>query len=196
MNIVKKIAMIPLLVLIGILAASVYGALHNQISYTVSPEYFTRFKFEQFGIINFPQRLGASAVGVFASWWMGLIIGLILASVALIQKDARTMFKSILQSYAIVAGVALASGLIGLAYGVMHLSKLPPSEFSNWYIPDSLQNRAAFILAGSMHNFSYLGGVVGMYLGVWWQIHFKRRLIVRANQRTANSQKEGAHHEI
>ena len=193
MNTFKKITMVALLIPIGILFASVYGALHNQISYTVSPEYFTRFKFEQFGIINFPQRLGASAVGVFATWWMGLIIGSILASVALIQKDASTMFKSTLQAYGIVVVVAIVTGLIGLAYGVIHLSKLPPSEFSDWYIPDNLQNRGAFIAAGSMHNFSYLGGVIGMFVGVWWQIHFKRRLIAGANQRTPNSQKEDAH---
>ena len=34
----------------GCLNAGVYGALHNQISFTVSPDYFFAFKFRQFGI--------------------------------------------------------------------------------------------------------------------------------------------------
>jgi hypothetical protein len=38
------------LFLIACLLSGAYGAIHNQVSYTVSPEYFTKFKFVQFGI--------------------------------------------------------------------------------------------------------------------------------------------------
>ncbi len=195
MNTFKKILMVPLLILFGILAASVYGALHDQISFTVSPEYFTRFKFEQFHMIPRvgAQRVGAAMVGVLATWWMGLIIGLILALVALIQRDASTMFKSTLQSYGLVVVVALVTGLVGLTYGIIHLSRLPLSEFKDWYIPDNLQNAGAYISVGSMHNFSYLGGVIGMFVGVWWQIHFKRRITTEASQQTVGGEKEDAY---
>ena len=42
----SKLAWIPVLFLVACLFAGIYGALHNQISYTVSPEYFTQFKFK------------------------------------------------------------------------------------------------------------------------------------------------------
>src|SRR5258708_14664894 len=72
-----KLALLPLLLVSGCLIAGSYGALHNQISYTVSPEYFHAFKFGQFGIPNeLRGRVGAAIVGWRASWWMGLIIGM------------------------------------------------------------------------------------------------------------------------
>ena len=48
-TIVKKLIVYGLLVVIAVLFAGLYGVVHNQISYTVSPEYFTKFKFRQFG---------------------------------------------------------------------------------------------------------------------------------------------------
>ena len=54
-----------------------YGAVHNHISYTVSPDYFHAFKFHQFGIPpELRGRVGASIVGWHASWWMGLFVGI------------------------------------------------------------------------------------------------------------------------
>jgi hypothetical protein len=56
----------------AVLTAGAYGALHDQISYTVSPEYVTRFKFVQFGLQDpsIPERVRAAAVGWAATWWM------------------------------------------------------------------------------------------------------------------------------
>lgn len=45
-----KFALLPVLLAAGCLISGVYGALHDQISYTVSPEYFHAFKFRQFAI--------------------------------------------------------------------------------------------------------------------------------------------------
>ena len=38
---------------LGAVLAGCYGALHDQISYTISPEYFTKVKFEQFRYADF-----------------------------------------------------------------------------------------------------------------------------------------------
>jgi hypothetical protein len=59
-----KFGLFWLLLSAGCVLAGLYGAVHNQISYTVSPDYFWTFKFDQFGI---PEALrgplGASLVG-------------------------------------------------------------------------------------------------------------------------------------
>ncbi len=39
---------------LAILAAGLFGAVHDQISYTLSYEYFTRFKFHQFHLVDSP----------------------------------------------------------------------------------------------------------------------------------------------
>ena len=53
---------------LSIMVAGAFGVLHDQISYTVSPEFFTRFKFIQFGLLDpdVPERLRAATVGFLA----------------------------------------------------------------------------------------------------------------------------------
>ena len=83
------------------LIGGLYGILHDQLTYTISPEYYTKFKFYQFGLMDigneaiFPNtRIEVSAVGFMATWWMGLPIGLILGLVGLVHKDNKQMFRS------------------------------------------------------------------------------------------------------
>jgi hypothetical protein len=47
-----KVALLPLLLAAGRIISGVYGALHDQISYTVSPDYFHHLKFCQFNIAD------------------------------------------------------------------------------------------------------------------------------------------------
>jgi hypothetical protein len=63
--------------LLGAVIAGLYGAVHDQISYSISPEYFTKMKFEQFSYADFgfPPRVCASEVGFLATWWVGLFAG-------------------------------------------------------------------------------------------------------------------------
>ena len=48
--------------------AALFGALHNQVSFTLSDEYFTKFKFFQFGLSEFDvaPRILAAYVGILA----------------------------------------------------------------------------------------------------------------------------------
>lgn len=89
----RKLALIPVLFAIACLFAGAYGSLHNQISYTVSPEYFTQFKFHQFRINDsIPDRIGAAIVGWKASWWMGLVLGVVLIPMGRSSAGTRTTF--------------------------------------------------------------------------------------------------------
>ena len=54
MNALKKFGVYVLIVVVAVLVAGLYGIAHNQISYTVAPEYFTKFKFRQFGLVDTP----------------------------------------------------------------------------------------------------------------------------------------------
>jgi hypothetical protein len=55
------------------LAAVVYGVLHDQLTVTISPEYFLEGK----GLADDPRplRLAVGLLAVRASWWVGLALG-------------------------------------------------------------------------------------------------------------------------
>ena len=55
--------------LLGSLLAGVYGIIHDQITYSISPEYFTRLKFSQFHYADFgfPPRVFVAEIGFLAT---------------------------------------------------------------------------------------------------------------------------------
>jgi len=71
----KSIILFPVLLCVGCVMCGIYGALHNQISYTVSPSFFHLDLFDRFETPETLQnRFGASIVGWQSSWWMGLFV--------------------------------------------------------------------------------------------------------------------------
>lgn len=177
-----KFVLLPVLLAAGCLIAGLYGALHNQISYTVAPEYFHAFKFPQFGIPpGLHNRLGAAIVGWHASWWMGAIIGVPVLLAGLAMPDARSYFTRSLIAFAVVAATALAVGLGALADASATITASNLPDF--WY-PEGVTDRAAFARAGTMHNFSYLGGYLGIITGPLYLVVERIRL-ARRGQRPA-----------
>src|SRR5437868_10700793 len=120
MAVLRKPLVYILIVLLGIVLAGFYGVIHNQISYTVSPEYFTKFKFKQFDLTDtpLPERARASIVGFLASWWMGVPIGLFLVVAGFIHCGHRRMLRISLWSLLVVVAFTLLFGLSGLLYGL------------------------------------------------------------------------------
>ena len=156
-----KLALFPVLLLAACLVAGLYGALHNQISYTVAPVYFHAFKFEQFEIpLNLHNRLGAAIVGWRASWWMGLIIGVPVLFVGLILPDWKTYASQCLLAFAVVAVTALLVGLAALVRA--------------WFLGAS-----TFDCALAMHNASYLGGFIGILTGSACLVAVRLRQVMR-----------------
>ena len=52
MKMFKKILTVFLIAVSASVIAGIYGIIHDQITYTVSPEYYMRFKFLQFNLAN------------------------------------------------------------------------------------------------------------------------------------------------
>jgi hypothetical protein len=158
-----KVALYPLLLVAACLTAGAYGALHNQISYTVSPDYFHAYKFHQFGIPEGLQgRVGASIVGWETSWWIGLFIGIPVLIVGLILPGWKLYLSRCLIAFAVVSGTALLVGLGALVYARLTISE---SSLPGYRYPSEVVDRVAFAWAGTMHNFSYLGGFLGIFTG-------------------------------
>lgn len=168
-----RLALLPVLLGFACLLAALYGAVHNQISYTVSPAYFHEFKFLQFRTApEFHNRLGAAGVGVAASWWMGLFIALPVYMTCLFVPGTAAFVKTYLRACVVVVSVTLAMGLGALAVGYAYMDAA--------HLPWFMQGRAVsdplgFARAGQMHNFSYLGGAVGALAGVGYALISARR---------------------
>lgn len=179
-NALKKTLIFNLILFLSPLVAGFYGILHDQLTYTISPEYYTKFKFIQFGLIETGQetliadpRLSVAVVGFLATWWTGIFVGLGHAITSLIHRDYKIMWRMACKGTLVTLVVTLFFGLLGLAYGKFHLVKAGV----NWWLPDNLVDKENFITVGSMHNFSYLGGVLGLIAGIIYQVRMRRRSV-------------------
>ena len=183
-NIFKKTLYLILLISLSPIIGGLYGILHDQITVTISPEYYTKFKFLQFGISDLyngtesSRRILACNVGWLATWWMGPPITIVLGLVALIIKDANTMLRIAFKSIITTMLIALITGFIGLGFGYFVVIKKPMKESKRYNI-ETIENKDQFRMVGSMHNFSYLGGLIGMIGGI--------TLIIRKRKTTYNT---------
>lgn len=168
----KKSMVFLLLVLSAVLLSGLYGIVHDQLTYTISPEYYTKFKFPMFRLehLDWPERAKAALVGFLATWWMGVPIGFLVGGAGFLQCDPGRMWRVTWQAYGIVVGVTLATGLAGLAYGFHQTAPIDLANYSYWYVPDNVVDLRRYLCVGYMHNASYLGGVLAMGAGVIYQL--------------------------
>jgi len=148
-------------------AAILYGIVHDQITAHLCIEYFTVFHPK---IINSQSpTLLALAWGVVATWWVGAILGVLLAIVsqagARPKLGVRDLLRPICILLAIMGGCAVAAGTIGYASGWV-------SQDSAALVP--ISSHKTFAADVWAHTASYLAaGVGGLALCV---IAFKKRL--------------------
>lgn len=175
MNRIKKVGVYLLMLLFSAMIGALYGAVHDQISYTVSPEYFSHLKFEQFGVwwgFQSP-RLGAAAVGALATWWMGVLVSLLLGLAGFRFVTAREMGLGLAKSVVVVTLVALATGILGLIYGFIVVNEQSVISYMG-FVPEGVTNPVRFVQVGLMHNASYLGGLTGLIAGVFYLRRLRR----------------------
>lgn len=169
----RKFAVFSATIFISILFAGLYGILHDQATYTIAPEYFTKFKYDQFGFE--PQWFGGhrqtvAVIGFLATWWTGMFIGLVLSLTALIFRDHKTMRKALQKAVVVTFCFAVATGVFGFFYGRFVLTKTGV----DWWLPDNLVDKNAFITVGTIHNFSYLGGLLGLVAGIYYLVRLNK----------------------
>jgi hypothetical protein len=177
----KKTGVLVASFLLTVLIAGGYSILHDQITYTISHEYYTKFKFVQFGLAEEDQALdlaeprqAVAIVGFMATWWTGVVIGLVLGLVGLTFPTAGSMFQAIMRATGIILLVTILAGIVGGFYGKYYLARYGV----DWWLPEHLVHKGDFITVGSIHNFSYLGGLVGLVAGIIYLNRRKRRQII------------------
>lgn len=163
----SKLKQFIFILLASIAIASCFGILHDQVTYTISPEYYTRFKFIMFRLteegvpLQMNHRLGAILIGIKATWWVGMIIGLFYAFMLIRIKREHLIRELYFKTIAITFFITIICSVIGYFYGRFYLI----NTGVDWYLPQNLQDINSFICVGSIHNASYLGGLLGLLTG-------------------------------
>jgi hypothetical protein len=184
-----KLASLPPMIrlsLLGALLAGIYGAAHDQVSYSISEEYFTKLKFHQFWYANFgfPPRVFAAEVGFLASWWVGMIVAWFLARLGLTELPSPQWQATTVVAFSIVLVFALVTGACGLLLG---FARSHGEDLSSWALFErtlQLTNLPRFVIVAYLHNGSYLGGLVGFIIAAVF-VHVRVKKYRRAERQAA-----------
>lgn len=176
------------IVLLCIAAAVAYGLIHDQITIRISPEYFTVLH-PRILPEDFPLTGLALAWGVLATWWVGLILGIILGMACCAGKrpklSARDMLRPIGVLLLIMAAGAALSGWTG--YELMSYHLIEPST----YIVETVQpgHITGVIIDGFTHMASYALGFAGGIVISFRALIQRGKLVRKAitNQGTSGS---------
>lgn len=169
----KKIFSLLLIVLCASLSAGFYGSIHDMVTFRISPEYYTHYKFIEFGLIeNYDQQINnpelmAATVGFMATWWVGFFISIIIGGLVLKfsnpntkQLIAITVFNTL-----IILAITCICGILGWLFGTFISSDAEDISYMQdaFLKPDEAKQ---ITVVSYMHSFGYIGSVIGFTIAV------------------------------
>ena len=147
------------IVLLCIVGAVIYGVIHDQVTARICVEYFTIGHPPVFDTAD-PTLLGLGW-GVIATWWVGLILGLLLAMCARAGRwpklSASDLLRPLVIMLVVVGALAITAGFVGhtqAAHGRVWLTEPLASAVPR-------DRHVAFLTDLWAHLASYLGGFLG-----------------------------------
>lgn len=150
------------IVFYSILAAVGYGICHDLVTAHLCVEYFTVA--HPFIFPSDSPLVMALIWGILATWWVGLILGIGLATAARAgarpKRTAPDLLPDILKLLKGMALFACALGLIGYFCSVLHWIWLVPPLSTQI----GSESHNLFFFDAFAHTGSYLGGFLG---GLW-----------------------------
>jgi hypothetical protein len=159
---------------VGALLAGTYGIIHDQVTYSLSPEYFTRLKFAQFHYADFglPARVFVAEIGFLATWWVGLVVGWFIARVSVPAFSGPEAFRFCVRGFLIVMVFGFGAAIIGYVLGLLH-----GPDYSAWQSMAStlgIRDLPSFVRVAYIHNAGYLGGLFGLVTAISYLRRQKR----------------------
>ena len=162
--------------LLCIVAAVVYGIIHDQVTAHFCVEYFTIGHPPVFHTQS--PTLLAFGWGVIATWWMGAFLGFFIGLAATFgsypKLSVSALIKPVLVLMLIMALCAFAAGVFG--YFATKSGLIAPLDYGGIFPP----NRALRFMADYWsHSTSYATGFFGA-IGISFWIIWRRRQLHRA----------------
>ncbi len=162
------------LLFISSVSAGVYGIIYDQISYSVSPEFFEKLRFPEDGYhvsSRLHPRLKAAYAGWTNTWPVGLVLGGILSLAGLMHHNLRRMLTTTLLSFFFTLAISFMFGMVGLYMGS-----------TEWGNDDAYVNLRAdlhdpthFKMVQNMQNFSYVGALTGIFVGLFFHLYQRNK---------------------
>lgn len=159
-------------VLAGACIAGFYGALHDQVSYWISPEYFTRMKFAQFGVLRLAKdtpRVAAGDVGFLATWWVGAIGGWLIG-----RAGRPSQWRVSLRALGLCVLVVLVAGVTGALLGMLRVQG-ELASWSEWREGLGIRDLESFVIVAYIHDAGYAGALLGIVAAMVYVMHARRR---------------------
>lgn len=171
---IKHLHVVLVYLFIGGILGGLYGAVHDQISYSISPEYFTHFKFAQFYYADWgwPNRAFVAVIGAIAVGTVGMIGGWLLTRIRFYSDNMAHAHKDIFIALFITLGIAALAGIIGLIAGYVRVLYFPFTEFIGFENQMTHTQLQKFAMVGYLHNAGYIGGLAGVIIAA---IYLRKR---------------------
>ena len=156
--------------LAGSVVAGLYGIAHDQVTFSLGPEYFTHFKFDQFHYLDQTRaaRVLVAQIGFLATWWVGFFAGWFMGRVTIphlqLGMAARQSGKAVLMMLVVAFLFAVAAWL----GSPVSLEDPRVSRWKEMLDLFRVQDTLSFIRVGYIHNASYLGGLIGLIGALIW----------------------------
>lgn len=166
----------------GGVAAGLYGIINDQITVTISPEYFSVFKHQQFlsalevlHVQAAPLRVQASVVGALSTFWFGVILGCVMGAAGIC--GSRPVLPDKLYRKAVVAIMAFTL-LMAALYGAIGWQIAPYFGVNSlpWPFLKGISDARAAFAVGVWHTGAYNAGVAGVLLGALWELARRKTL--------------------
>jgi hypothetical protein len=152
-------------IIMAVVCSVAYGILNDQITATLSPEYFSVFKlrqytpvFERIGMTDEPTRAQAVVIGALATWWYGLFLGVVLGFSGLVGRGAPLSTTRYLRTIAQIMAATLAVSILSaaIAYLAAPMINLSPTR---WPFLRGVQNARGTFAIGWWHYGAYLAAL-------------------------------------
>jgi hypothetical protein len=157
--------------LLGGLVGGIYGFLHDLLTYSISSEYFSRMKFDQFSHVNIglPPHLFAAQIGFIAAGAVGLAAGWFIARTTVPVWPARVALQKAMRAFLFMILIAVAAAVTGYVIGLQsHVGGLLWNDLCESL---GISNVPAFLQVALIHSAGYPGALVGLIVAI---LHLRR----------------------
>jgi len=150
------------LLILAPMMASLYGFIHDQITFSISEEFFTKFRFNDYDMPHsWHPRAKAGMIGILNAWKTGIPFGIILTAIGRIHKTNNKLLFYTFYTYLLTFFFSFAFSLIAV---YMPLASEMTAIQKN--LPANILDPIAFQRVESINNFGYIGGIIGMFMGI------------------------------
>lgn len=153
-------------IVLAVMGSVLYGLINDQITVTISPEYYSVFKRRQFapvlgpmGLADASPRMLAMFVGALATWWYGLFLGIMLGISSMVGRFAPLPTRRYIGAIGSVMAATFGISLLFAAVAYMVEPLVKPDALHWPFLTGIKEVRRAFTI-GWWHNGSYLGALV------------------------------------